>query len=203
LRSPPDYRACVSSAAMTPPPDRGLLQEGRVLQENRQRFHHTTFASLPLLVVALPAWNFVEGFVPVRAGKRPTGVAHWQKVGKRSLVSCALEWAARKHQFRKPFRCAGRFQDRMRKTSGYFRRRVLRLVLPSRFAFAATRRRYRRTMSLPEAPVISRPPAWMAASIFSLTMSSASRRAFLPPCISFMQRKAMTRFDSSASIIKE
>jgi len=89
------------------------------------------------------------------------------------------------------------------KNSGYFRRRVLRLVLPSRFAFAATRRRYRRTMSLPEAPVISRPPAWMAASIFSLTMSSASRRAFLPPCISFMQRKAMTRFDSSASIIKE
>lgn len=88
-------------------------------------------------------------------------------------------------------------------TSVYFRRRVLRLVLPSRFALAATRRRYRRTMSLPEAPVIRRLLAWMAASIFSLSMSSASRRAVLPPCISFMQRKAMTRFDSSASIIKE
>ena len=199
MRSPPDYRACVSSAAMTPPPDRGLLQEGRVLQENRQRFHHTTFASLPLLVVALPAWNFVEGFVPVRAGKRPTGVAHWQKVGKRSLVSCAWNGLLANINFARRFDALGDYA----KNSGYFRRRVLRLVLPSRFAFAATRRRYRRTMSLPEAPVISRPPAWMAASIFSLTMSSASRRAFLPPCISFMQRKAMTRFDSSASIIKE
>jgi hypothetical protein len=42
-----------------------------------------------------------------------------------------------------------------------------------------------------------------AVSIFSLTISSASRRAFLPPSINFMQRKTMTRLDSSANIIKE
>ena len=66
--------------------------------------------------------------------------------------------------------------------SGYFRRRRVRLM---RFAFAATRRRYRRTISSPDAPASKRVPASKAASSFSETFSSASRRACLPPRISF------------------
>jgi hypothetical protein len=42
-----------------------------------------------------------------------------------------------------------------------------------------------------------------AACIFSLTISLVSRRAFLPPRISFIIRKAITPFASSARIIKE
>jgi len=42
-----------------------------------------------------------------------------------------------------------------------------------------------------------------AACIFSLTISFTSRRAFLPPRISFIIRKAITPFASSANIIKE
>jgi hypothetical protein len=45
-------------------------------------------------------------------------------------------------------------------------------------------------------------PAFAAACTFSLTMRSASRRAALPPRISFARRNPITRFDSSASIIQ-
>jgi hypothetical protein len=92
----------------------------------------------------------------------------------------------------------------------YFRLRRLRLrtglpelILLKRFAFAATRRRYRRTISSPEAPAIRLAPALKAASIFSLTISSASRWALLPPSISFIIRSTTTRFASTANIIKE
>jgi hypothetical protein len=43
----------------------------------------------------------------------------------------------------------------------------------------------------------------MAAWIFSLTIRSASRRARLPPRISFIIRSATTPFASTANIIKE
>ncbi len=86
----------------------------------------------------------------------------------------------------------------------YFRRRRVDgaddLSLLRRFAFDATRRRYKRTMSSPDAPTISLPPVSMAASIFSVTMSCASRRALLPPSISFAIRSPITRFASTASI---
>lgn len=91
----------------------------------------------------------------------------------------------------------------------YFRRdRVrlsarLRLRPPNRFAFAATCLRYRWTISSPEAPAIRLAVAWKAARIFSLTINSASRRALLPPRISFIIRNAMTPFASNASNIKE
>jgi hypothetical protein len=95
----------------------------------------------------------------------------------------------------------------------YFRRRRVRLSarfrlrpelsLPSRFAFAATCRRYRWTISLPEAPAIRLAVASKAACIFSLTISSASRRALLPPRISFIIRSAITPFASTANNIKE
>ena len=95
----------------------------------------------------------------------------------------------------------------------YFRRRRVRLStrfrlrpelsLPSRFAFTATCCRYRRTISSPEAPAIRRAVASKAASIFSLTISLASRRALLPPRISFIIRSATTPFASTANIIKE
>jgi hypothetical protein len=42
-----------------------------------------------------------------------------------------------------------------------------------------------------------------AASIFSLTINSASRRALLPPRISFIIRSAITPFASSANNINE
>jgi hypothetical protein len=77
------------------------------------------------------------------------------------------------------------------------------LSLPSRFAFTATCCRYRSTISSPEAPAIRRAVASKAASIFSLTISLASRRALLPPRISFIIRSATTPFASTASIIKE
>jgi len=95
----------------------------------------------------------------------------------------------------------------------YFRRRRVRLSarlrlppelrLLSRFAFAATCCRYRRTISSLEAPAIRRALASKAASIFSLTISLASRRALLPPRISFIIRSATTPFASTASIIKD
>jgi hypothetical protein len=56
---------------------------------------------------------------------------------------------------------------------------------------------------LPEAPAIRRAVASKAASIFSLTISLASRRARLPPRISFIIRSATTPFASTANIIKE
>lgn len=94
-------------------------------------------------------------------------------------------------------------------TEAYFRLRRLRLSagppewsLPNRFAFAATRRRYRRTISSPEAPAIRLVPALKASSIFSLTISRASRWAPLPPSISFIIRSPTTRFASIANIIK-
>jgi hypothetical protein len=74
------------------------------------------------------------------------------------------------------------------------------LSLLRRFAFDATRRRYRRTMSSPDAPVISFPPASMAAATFSATMSVASRWAPLPPSISFASRNPITRLASTANI---
>jgi hypothetical protein len=58
-------------------------------------------------------------------------------------------------------------------------------------------------MSSPEAPAIRRAVASKAASIFSLTISLASRRALLPPAISFIIRSATTPFASTANIIKE
>ena len=95
----------------------------------------------------------------------------------------------------------------------YFRRRRVRLSarfrvrpessLPSRFAFAATCRRYRWTISSPEAPAIRLAVASKVACIFSLTISSASRRALLPPRISFIIRSAITPFASTANNIKE
>jgi hypothetical protein len=90
----------------------------------------------------------------------------------------------------------------------YFRRGFLYCLWPelsllNRFAFAATRFRYPRTIVSPEAPAISRPDASKAASIFSRTIRSASDRALLPPRISFIIRNATTPFASAASIIKE
>jgi hypothetical protein len=46
-------------------------------------------------------------------------------------------------------------------------------------------------------------PALTASSIFSLTISRASRRALFPPRISFTIRSPTTRFASIANIIKE
>lgn len=98
-------------------------------------------------------------------------------------------------------------------TSSYFRRRRVRLSarfrlrpelsLLSRFAFFATCCRYRWTISPPEAPAMRLVLASNAAFIFSLTISSASRRARLPPRISFIIRSATTPFASTANIIKE
>jgi hypothetical protein len=73
----------------------------------------------------------------------------------------------------------------------------------SRFAFAATRRRYPRTISSADAPAIILAPALKAASTFSLIMSWLSRRPRLPPCISLIKRSPITWLDSSANIIKE
>jgi hypothetical protein len=56
-------------------------------------------------------------------------------------------------------------------------------------------------MSSPEAPDIRLAPASKAACIFSLTISSASRRALLPPSINLSIRSAITPFASSANII--
>jgi hypothetical protein len=58
-------------------------------------------------------------------------------------------------------------------------------------------------MASPEAPIIRFPTASTAACIFSVTISSASRRALLPPRISFIVRSAITPFDSTANFIKE
>jgi len=46
-------------------------------------------------------------------------------------------------------------------------------------------------------------PALIPSSIFSLTISSASRRARLPPTISFNSRKPTTWLASNANIIQE
>jgi hypothetical protein len=88
----------------------------------------------------------------------------------------------------------------------YFRRDFLfwlERILLNRFAFAATRFRYRRTILSPEAPATRLVVASRAASIFSRTIRSASDRAPLPPRISFIIRSATTLFASAASIIKE
>ena len=77
------------------------------------------------------------------------------------------------------------------------------LSLLNRFAFAATRFRYRWTIFSPEAPAIRLAVASTAASIFSRTIRSASDRTQLPPRISFIIRSATTPFASAASIIKE
>jgi hypothetical protein len=58
-------------------------------------------------------------------------------------------------------------------------------------------------MSPLEAPAIRLAAASKAACIFSLTISSASRRALLPPSISFVIRSAITPFASTANFIKE
>ena len=59
------------------------------------------------------------------------------------------------------------------------------LSLLNRFAFAATRFRYRWTIFSPEAPAIRLAVASRAASIFSRTIRSASDRAPVPPCTQF------------------
>jgi hypothetical protein len=90
----------------------------------------------------------------------------------------------------------------------YFRRRPARLSTwlrprpESRFAFFATCCRYRRTISSPEAPASRFAVASKAAFIFSLTIRFASRRAPLPPRISFIIRSAITAFASAANNIK-
>jgi hypothetical protein len=90
----------------------------------------------------------------------------------------------------------------------YFRRGFLFWLrsesgLLNRFAFAATRVRYRWIILSPEAPAIRLAVASRPASIFSRTISSDSRRALLPPRINFIIRSATTPFASAASIIKE
>ena len=100
------------------------------------------------------------------------------------------------------FRPGGRCLQR------YFRRRRVRLSTrfwlrpESRFAFFATCCRYRRTISSPEAPAARLAVASKAAIIFSLTIKFASRRAPLPPRISFIIRSAITAFASAANNIK-
>jgi hypothetical protein len=71
------------------------------------------------------------------------------------------------------------------------------LSLLNRFAFAATRFRYRWTIFSPEAPAIRLAVASTAASIFSQTIRSASDRAPLPPRISFIIRSATTRWSGA------
>jgi len=58
-------------------------------------------------------------------------------------------------------------------------------------------------ISSPEAPAIRLAVASKAACIFSLTINLASRRALPSPRISFIIRKAITRFASTANNIKE
>jgi hypothetical protein len=93
------------------------------------------------------------------------------------------------------------------RSRNYFRRGflfwLLELSPPNRFAFAATRFRYRWTILAPEAPAIRLVVASSAASIFSRTIRSAPDRASLPPRISFFIRSATTPFASAGSIIKE
>jgi hypothetical protein len=84
----------------------------------------------------------------------------------------------------------------------YFRRRRVR-ALPSRFAFAATRFRYWRTILSPDAPAMRLAPAFAAALIFSLIINSVSRRAPLPPRINLIILNPITLFASSASNAKE
>jgi len=90
----------------------------------------------------------------------------------------------------------------------YFGRRRVRLSTrfrlrpESRFAFFATCCRYRETISSWEAPAIRLAVASKAAFIFSLTIKFASRRALLPPRISFIIRSAITAFASAANNIK-
>jgi hypothetical protein len=59
-------------------------------------------------------------------------------------------------------------------------------------------------MSSAEAPPIRLPDALSAASIFSFTISRASRRAArFPLSISFIIRRAMTLFASIANLVRE
>jgi hypothetical protein len=94
--------------------------------------------------------------------------------------------------------------------SGYFRRRRIFFavrpdpILRSRFALAATRLRYWPIISSAEAPPIRLLVALTAVPIFSLTISRASRRAArLPPSMSFIIRRAMTPFASTANLVRE
>jgi len=90
----------------------------------------------------------------------------------------------------------------------YLRRRRVRLSTrfrprpESRFAFFATCCRYWWTISSPEAPATRLVVASKAAFTFSLTIKFASRRALLPPRISFIIRSAITAFASAANNIK-
>ena len=68
------------------------------------------------------------------------------------------------------------------------------LSLLNRFAFAATRFRYRWTIFSPEAPAIRLAVASRAASIFSRTIRSDSRWASLATRISFIICNATTPF---------
>jgi hypothetical protein len=125
-----------------------------------------------------------------------------------------LVTAERKLRYRTRLNCIksdleAKFERRVTATcENYFRRDFLfwlrlELDLLNRFAFAATRFRYRRTILSPEAPATRLVVASRAASIFSRTIRSASDRAPLPPRISFIIRSATTLFASAASIIKE
>ncbi|MGY3550388.1 hypothetical protein ACVWZ4_005746 [Bradyrhizobium sp. USDA 4472] len=77
------------------------------------------------------------------------------------------------------------------------------LSLLNLFAFAATRRLYRRTMSSLEAPAMRSAADPIASATFSRTISLASRRARFPPAISFNIRSPMTSLASRASIIQD
>jgi hypothetical protein len=58
-----------------------------------------------------------------------------------------------------------------------------------------------RTISSDDAPAIRRALALKVASTFSVTINLASRRALLPPSISFINLKPITRFASTPNII--
>ena len=79
---------------------------------------------------------------------------------------------------------------------------------PARIEPAEPLRIYRHMLSISMndfiagSTAIRRPVASKAASIFSLTISLASRRALLPPRISFIILSANTPFASTASTIK-
>ena len=95
-------------------------------------------------------------------------------------------------------------------SEGYLRRRRFRLRIDPaesnrarRLAFAATRRRYIRIISSGDAPAIMLVLALSAASIFSVTINFASRRAVLPPSINFISLSPTTRFASTPNIIHD
>jgi hypothetical protein len=137
--------------------------------------------------------------VPPREGNSPKSALS----NSRTELGCRTRLNCIKSDFE------AKFERRVTATrENYFRREFLfwlrlELNLLNRFAFAATRFRYRRTILSPEAPATRLVVASRAASIFSRTIRSASDRAPLPPRISFIMRSATTPFASAASIIKE